>query len=351
MSRTKPDRYRRYRYPGPLLCAALVMLPCAVAAASPPEALRLEVSVTRPVYEPGQSLPVRLMLINTSGVPLALPEPVAAPATAGLPSRLIFGSDERPALRLFYEADAPQTISPPPNADASGNSGPPLELGPNAVLGADIDLRTLYRGMRYSGEYRLEWTPMDGALGSASVRFRVESRKTVVIDTDLGRMLFSLNYESAPQNVANFLDLARSRFYDGKHIHRVVPGFLAQGGCPRGDGKGIRPDGRLIPAEFDDTPIELGSLVMARRPDDPDSASCQFFIALGRLRELDGEYTVIGKALDDESLRTLQRISEVMTNPQTYRPLQPLAIRSVLLMDAEVRRPRRESITTGDRTP
>ena len=101
-------------------------------------------------------------------------------------------------------------------------------------------------------------------------------------------------------------------------------------------------DGKTVPAEFSDTPIELGTLVMAHKPDDPNSASCQFFIALARLEDLDGKYTVIGQARDDESLRTLNQLAALPTN-RSDRPVKPLVIRSINLVDAaETYLPRNE---------
>ena len=146
---------------------------------------------------------------------------------------------------------------------------------------------------------------------TASLSFRVETRKDAVLVTDYGKITFSLLYERAPRNIENFLDLMRDRFYDGKAIHRVVPHFIIQAG------------------------FEPGTLAMARKPSDPHSASCQFFISLARLPELDGKYTVIGQARGEESLRTLQILSELPTNAQG-RPVRPLAIRFFTLVDVSV---------------
>jgi cyclophilin family peptidyl-prolyl cis-trans isomerase len=167
---------------------------------------------------------------------------------------------------------------------------------------------------------------------------RVERRKDAILITDQGKITFSLNYDQAPRNVENFLELVRSGFYDGKTFHRIVPGFLLQGGSPTGDSTGVRPDGRLIPAEFTNAPVEQGALMMARKPADPDSASCQFLIALDRLPDLDGKYTIIGHARDAESARTFQTLSAIPTNKQD-RPLQSVIIRSIKLLDAQPPQP------------
>jgi peptidyl-prolyl cis-trans isomerase B (cyclophilin B) len=135
--------------------------------------------------------------------------------------------------------------------------------------------------------------------------------------------------------VEAFIDLVRSGFYDNKTFHRVIPGFLIQGGCPKGDGTGIRPDHKLLPAEFNNTPFRAGTLAMAHKPSDRNSASCQFFITLSRLPELDGQYTVIGQASDEESLRTLNELAAEPTDKHD-RPRHPLYIRSITLVDAEL---------------
>jgi cyclophilin family peptidyl-prolyl cis-trans isomerase len=326
-----------------LLVAGLTAAPAGRAAAQEPEqnrrdpalALRAELSLGRSLFFPGQPIRARLTLINLT------PETVELPLAYGgtiedvaLPPAVIYGSEEQPALLLSYQEEKPVWLHPQNRPEEVGGGG--LRLAPHALVGAEVELTELHRALRYSGEYRLEWRPLGGQLGGLVASFRVEGRRNAVIVTDQGKMTFQLLYEQAPRNVENFLDLVRSKFYDGKTFHRVVPGFLIQGGCPLGTGKGIRPDGKLVPAEFHDYPFDLGTLAMARKPGEPGSASCQFFICLGRHEELDGQYTVIGQARDEESLRTLAALAEVRTDVN-YRPLRPLVIRFITLVDAEVR--------------
>lgn len=100
--------------------------------------------------------------------------------------------------------------------------------------------------------------------------------------------------EVAPNHVANFVSLARKGYYDGVTFHRVIEGFMAQGGDPTGSGSGG--PGYTIPAEFSELPHERGT-VSAARTSDPNSAGSQFFICFGRAASLDGSYTVFGKVL------------------------------------------------------
>jgi peptidylprolyl isomerase/peptidyl-prolyl cis-trans isomerase B (cyclophilin B) len=97
--------------------------------------------------------------------------------------------------------------------------------------------------------------------------------------------------QDAPKTVDNFVTLARKGFYNGLTFHRVVPGFVVQGGDPKGNGTGG--PGYSIPAEFNAQKHVRGSLAMARSQD-PDSAGCQFYITYGAQPHLDGSYTVFG---------------------------------------------------------
>ena len=98
----------------------------------------------------------------------------------------------------------------------------------------------------------------------------------------------------APKTVENFVTLAKKGFYDGLAFHRVVPGFVAQGGDPKGDGTGG--PGYKIKAEFNKQKHLRGSLAMARAAD-PDSAGSQFYITFGPQPSLDSQYTVFGQVV------------------------------------------------------
>jgi len=148
------------------------------------------------------------------------------------------------------------------------------------------------------------------------------SVKQVTIHTNHGDMNLTFFPEKAPKHVENFVDLAESGFYDNKTFHRIVDGFMIQGGCPHGTGMGDGP--RRLAAEFNDTPHELGTLSMARAAD-PNSASCQFFICLGDASFLDGQYSAFGKIADDASIETLKKIGKVPTrDPGTGEKSQPV---------------------------
>lgn len=143
------------------------------------------------------------------------------------------------------------------------------------------------------------------------------------IQTKLGPIEVELFAEDAPGHVENFLKLAREGFYKGSIFHRVIDGFVIQGGCPEGTGRGG--PGYTIKGEFNDRIHDAGILSMARKKD-PDSAGSQFFICLGRLPNLDNNYTVFGHVVD--GMDVVKRIGKMPTGPGD-RPLDPIAMEGV----------------------
>ena len=111
--------------------------------------------------------------------------------------------------------------------------------------------------------------------------------------------------DDAPKTVENFVTLAKKGFYDNLTFHRVVPGFVVQGGDPQGNGTGG--PGHTIKAEFNKNKHVRGSLAMARSAH-PDSAGSQFYITYGAQPHLDGSYTVFGKVVSGmEHVDTIQQ--------------------------------------------
>lgn len=134
------------------------------------------------------------------------------------------------------------------------------------------------------------------------------SYPTAIIETDLGTIELELWVDVAPRHVANFQRLAREGFYAGTGFHRVIPGFMIQGGCP--DGTGMGGPGWSIPAEFSDRPHERGVLSMARSAH-PDSAGSQFFICLADNAHLDGRYSAFGRVI--RGIEAVDAIAAVKT--------------------------------------
>ncbi len=128
-----------------------------------------------------------------------------------------------------------------------------------------------------------------------------EQAVDAIIETKFGNMELKLFPDVAPGHVENFVKLAKSEFFDGTVFHRIIPGFMIQGGDPNSRGTdrsnhGTGGPGYSIKAEFNDKPHVRGALSMARSRD-PDSAGSQFFIVVKKSSFLDHQYTVFGEVV------------------------------------------------------
>ncbi len=125
---------------------------------------------------------------------------------------------------------------------------------------------------------------------------------SATVETNFGKISFRLFPDIAPETVRNFVKLASSRFYDGTLFHRVIPGFMIQGGDPNTKGPdksiwGVGGPGYTIRAEFNSKSHRRGVVSMARSMD-PDSAGSQFFIVTTDSTFLDGQYTAFGEVTE-----------------------------------------------------
>jgi cyclophilin family peptidyl-prolyl cis-trans isomerase len=145
-----------------------------------------------------------------------------------------------------------------------------------------------------------------------------------VITTDFGRIVLELFPSVAPEHCRNFKKLAGLGFYDGVTFHRVVPGFMIQGGDifsrdadRSNDGTGD--PGYTVPAEFSDLPHERGTLSMARKGYSVNTAGSQFFICVAPAPQLNGQYTVFGRVLEGmevvDQIVTISGTDEIKQNP------------------------------------
>jgi peptidyl-prolyl cis-trans isomerase B (cyclophilin B) len=149
------------------------------------------------------------------------------------------------------------------------------------------------------------------------------------LDTTAGPIVLELDPKLAPRHVNSFVFLARQGFYDNVIFHRVIPGFMIQGGDPTGTGSGG--PGYKLKAEFNDTKHVRGTVSMARTSD-PDSAGSQFFLMHDAYPSLDGKYTVFGKVTEG-----LETIDKIVTAPRDGRdrPEQPVKITKVEIQEKE----------------
>ena len=140
-----------------------------------------------------------------------------------------------------------------------------------------------------------------------------DPENTLVIETTQGKVVIALRPDLAPKHVDRIKTLAREKFYDGIVFHRVIEGFMAQTGCPKGQGTGGSkyPD---LPAEFNAEKHVRGVCSMARSSQ-PNSANSQFFICFGDASFLDKQYTAWGKVIEGmENVDKIKR-GEPVSNP------------------------------------
>jgi peptidyl-prolyl cis-trans isomerase B (cyclophilin B) len=160
----------------------------------------------------------------------------------------------------------------------------------------------------------------------------------VLLVTNHGEMTLSFRPDKAPKHVRNFVKLSKEGFYDNTQFHRVMPGFMIQGGCPNtkpgaSGMPGTGNPGYSVAAEFNDLRHVRGVLSMARSQD-PNSAGSQFFIMHGENQGLDGQYSAFGKLETGEE--TLDRIVSVRLGPQSNgepsRPLTAIHLHAALVL-------------------
>ncbi len=150
---------------------------------------------------------------------------------------------------------------------------------------------------------------------------------TLYLELKGGRVTIALKPDLAPKHVARIKELARLHFYDGLKFHRVIEGFMAQTGCPKGTGTGG--SGQNLKAEFNDAPHLRGTCSMARAQH-PDSADSQFFICFDDASFLDGQYTVWGQVTEgmefvDGIKRGSQRDNGAVSDPDKIVSLRVAA--------------------------
>ncbi len=305
--------------------------------ADPSSLVRVEFQIERPVVQAGREVWAQFMVTNLTDEPVTLRVPEAKEAESsslmGLPLPHVFSGVNWSALAIINQHGDPfdEQTSMPPRGPV-----PKVVIAPHASVGTRVELTHYYESLKRPGEYTLLWRPYHGQVLSQPVNLRVLAERQAVILTEFGKMTLRFYYNEAPNHVASFIELVQMKFYDNLTFNRVIPGALIQGGDPRGDRRGIRPDGKRLKAEFNKIPFDLGTVGMARSPRDPDSASCQFFICLGRQPGFDGQQTAFGYLVGDESIETLRKIAAVPTDSDD-KPKQPVYIRAITLESVPVK--------------
>lgn len=181
----------------------------------------------------------------------------------------------------------------------SPSSAPPPAAKPSATPSAEPETKP---AEQTSSASPTETPPPAGGTGEPASNTNPDlnidaqglSRATVELRTTHGVVKFKFYSQDAPKTVDRMVQLINQGFYKNLKFHRVVPGFVVQGGDPRGDGTGG--SGTTIPAEFNSRKHIEGAVAMARAAD-PNSADSQFYICLGRFPHLDGQYTIFGQVI------------------------------------------------------
>jgi cyclophilin family peptidyl-prolyl cis-trans isomerase len=195
-------------------------------------------------------------------------------------------------------------------------------------------------------EATIKWTPVRAGeypievayAGKASAETKVTVKPAKDGETELGMMFitskgeikFRFFPEKAPNHVAHFADRVREGFYNGQVFHRVIKGFMAQGGDPTGTGRGG--PGYTIPAEFTKDPKyshTFGRLSTARTPD-PNSAGSQFFLCFDNATFLDGQYTCFGELVDGHPV--VRKIEEIGADRDPAPPKELVKIERAALV-------------------
>jgi cyclophilin family peptidyl-prolyl cis-trans isomerase len=253
------------------------------------EQVRATVSLSEPEhhYEAGQPLVLRVTVYNSTDRSIRV-----GPG-------LLTGS------RLELTGEGQRRLEP------TAGEGESRDLGPGQRTTFDLDLAALFPGLAEPGEYLL--TAVYPQFRSNTVRLRIipafdiDADYRAEVETDRGSFTLRFFPDSAPGHVRNFVNLARSGYYDGSIFHRILPGTMIQSGDPTGLGHGG--PGYTIRAEFSDRRHRRGTLSMARRPEDPNSAGSQWFICLDRVPDWDGQYTIFGEVV--EGMETVDAIGKI----------------------------------------
>jgi cyclophilin family peptidyl-prolyl cis-trans isomerase len=252
--------------------------------------------------------------------------------------------------RLWFSPSGPVTINVSAKEDAklvlTDFEGRAVEAAGSTDVSGDksVDIKAMFPKLAAGGTFVLyevpKGKPTSAFVGTPLVIevvidqmlppdanvdvIRVRPLQYAVIHTAAGNMTAMFYYDDARKTVDSFLQLAADGFYDKLTFHRILPGFVLQGGDPRGDGTGG--PGYSVPAEFNNKPHEEGVLSMARSTD-PNSAGSQFFICLDykQTQHLDHSYTAFGRVVD--GLPVAHEIEKTpLADAQAGKPVNPPVI-------------------------
>jgi peptidyl-prolyl cis-trans isomerase B (cyclophilin B) len=179
-----------------------------------------------------------------------------------------------------------------------------------------------------------------------------KSDDIVIIETDFGEIQFGLFRDEAPTNVENIVKLVRQDFYNGTTFHRVIPGFVIQGGDPNTKDNNPSNDGYGGPGYYVKDEISkshkhlTGTVALAKAADDQNGS--QFYICLAEQKFLDGKYTIVGQVI--EGMKVAQEIAQVKTD-RNDRPIENVTMKKVYMKEKEEEKTETaDTIETADTT-
>jgi cyclophilin family peptidyl-prolyl cis-trans isomerase len=250
---------------------------------SSPGGVKLTIESPDKVYRPGQKMPLKFTIENGSDAEAKLEEP----------DTYLEGLEIRdPDDRVVKTTGKTQGITRRAVAVEAGG-----------FIGRTTDISSVLPVVEEKeGFYKIRWTFGDQT--SNEVRVFVMRDWIAEIETNFGKISMELRPDLAPNHVLSFLRLARSNYYEASTFHRIIPGFMMQGGGPT-PGK---PEVKPLKSEFSAAKHGFGT-VSAARTQDPDSATSQFFICFGSVPHLDNTYTIFGQVIGGENfVKEIERV-------------------------------------------
>jgi peptidyl-prolyl cis-trans isomerase B (cyclophilin B) len=256
-----------------------------LAAASQSAGVRLTVEAPEKVLRPRQRMPLRFTIENAGDKEAKIEEPESY--LEGL--EILDGEGKSVKATGKTKGIAKRSVS----------------VEPGGFIGRTLDIAPAFPEIpeNREGWYRIRWSLGDST--SNEIRVYIMRDWIATIETNHGSITIEFYPSVAPNHVENFLKLSRSGFYEGTLFHRIIPGFMMQGGAPKDSSKDPVPP---LKAEFSSIKHVFGTVSMART-NDPNSATSQFFICFGGVPQLDGNYTVFGQVISgEEVVKEVERV-------------------------------------------
>lgn len=175
-------------------------------------------------------------------------------------------------------------------------------------------------------------SPKSSKVGKPTEKLDPSKTYVATVKTNCGSFAITLDVKRAPKTSASFAHLAQEGFYDDTTFHRIVPGFVIQGGDPKGDGTG-GPDYSVEEAPPSDLQYTKGVVAMAKTATEPSGTSgSQFYVVTGDDAGLPPEYALVGEVT--EGIDIVEAIGNVQTDPSTEQPVDPVVIESVKITES-----------------